>query len=40
MGAVKKATGSNQYNILNWLEAQGHKVTRKDGFITVVPKAG
>ncbi len=40
MGAVKKATLSNQYNILRWLEAQGHKVTRKDGFITVVPKAG
>ena len=39
MADVKKATGGNQYNVLQWLEKQGHKVTRKDGFITVTPKA-
>ena len=38
MKEVKEATGSGQYNILNWLERQGHKVTRKDGIITVIPK--
>ena len=36
---VKAKTGSNQYNVLKWLEKQGHKITRKDGFITVTPKA-
>ena len=39
MADVKTKTGSNQYNVLKWLEAQGHKITRKDGFITVTPKA-
>jgi len=41
MADVKKATGSNHYNILVWLEMQGHKVTRdkETGVITVVPKA-
>jgi len=39
MADVKKATGGNQYNILHWLKRQGHKITRKDGFITVTPKA-
>ena len=38
MAEVKAKTGSNQYNVLKWLERQGHKVTRKDGFITVTPK--
>ncbi len=38
MADVKKRTGSNQYNILKFLENQGHKVTRKDGVITVTPK--
>ena len=39
MAEVKTKTGSNQYNVLKWLEKQGHKITRKDGFITVTPKA-
>ena len=39
MADVKAKTGSNQYNCLKWLEKQGHKITRKDGFITVTPKA-
>ena len=39
MADVKAKTGSNQYNVLKWLEKQGHKITRKDGFITVTPKA-
>lgn len=38
MKRVKTATGSNQYNVLTWLEKQGHKVERKDGMITVTPK--
>ncbi len=39
MADVKKATGSNQYNILQKLKTVGHKVNRKDGLITVAPKA-
>ena len=39
MKEVKTKTGANQYNVLVWLEKQGHKVTRKDGYITVTPKA-
>jgi len=39
MAEVKAKTGSNQYNVLKWLERQGHKITRKDGYITVTPKA-
>ena len=38
MKRVKTATGSPQYNVLTWLEKQGHKVERKDGIITVTPK--
>lgn len=40
MADVKAKTGSNQYNVLVWLEKQGHKITRdkKTGMITVVPK--
>ena len=39
MAEVKTKTGSNQYNVLKWLERQGHTIKRKDGFITVTPKA-
>ena len=39
MADVKKRVGQTHYNLLKWLERQGHKVTRKDGFITVTPKA-
>ena len=39
MADVKTKTGSNQYNVLKWLEKQGHKITRKYGYITVTPKA-
>lgn len=38
MKQVTEKTGSPQYNVLKWLEAQGHKVQKKDGFITVTPK--
>ena len=40
MADVKTKTGSNQYNVVKWLEKQGHKVTRdkETGVITVVPK--
>ena len=39
MAEVKTKTGSNQYNVLKWLERQGHTIKRKDGFITVTPTA-
>jgi len=39
MADVKKKVGQTHYNLLGWLAKQGHKVTRKDGFITVTPKA-
>ena len=40
MADVRKATGSNQYNVLVWLERQGHKITRdkETSVITVIPK--
>ena len=39
MADVRSETGGNQYNVLKWLERQGHVVRRKDGHITVTPKA-
>ena len=41
MADVKAKTGSNQYNVLKWLEKQGHQITKdkKSGLITVIPKA-
>ena len=41
MADVKTKTGSNQYNVLKWLEKQGHQITKdkKSGLITVIPKA-
>ena len=40
MQDVKKKTGSNQYNVLKFLERQGHKVSKdkETGVITVTPK--
>jgi len=40
MANVKAKVGSNQYNVLKWLERQGHKITKdaETGIITVVPK--
>ncbi len=39
MADVRSETGGNQYNVLKWLERQGHAVRRKDGVYTVTPKA-
>ncbi len=38
MADVRKATGSNQYNVLRRLEMAGREVVRKDKAITVVVK--
>ena len=39
MKQVTETVGGPQYNLLRFLERQGHKVVRKDGIITVIPKA-
>ena len=39
MKQVTESVGGPQYNLLRFLERQGHKVVRKDGIITVIPKA-
>ena len=36
---VRSETGGNQYNVLKWLERQGHTVRRKAGIYIVTPKA-
>ena len=38
MSTVTETVGGPQYNLLRFLERQGHKVVRRDGIITVLPK--
>ena len=40
MADVKKATGSNQYNVLRSLETAGHAITRDGKAIKLALKAG